>query len=948
MSKEFYLASTLNPTVQCFFVEGETEHHLDHFKKMANEVDFKYFDDLKLLSQFINKNFKISNESTINLVKFKTGVTDNRSIVLKSFLERLNEAKHEIFVQTAELFFNEKSFDFNSLVQEKKALNIIHLENNTRLFNNKKSYTNEDNIGVFDFINSDISVLLDLNKKSNWALTEGELKVIKEHYSSQSVQNQRKAAGLSLNPTDVEIEVFAQTWSEHCKHKIFNAKIDLIDQEGNIEKVDGLFKEFIKGSTEEINSEFAVSVFHDNAGVVDFDPNIYLAIKVETHNSPSALDPYGGAITGILGVNRDILGTGLGFLPIANTDVFCVGPYQSTGPKGMFSPKEILHGVHRGVMDGGNKSGIPTVAGAMLFDESYIGKPLVYCGTIGASPKDIDGLDQKNKYLEVSDLIVMAGGRVGADGIHGATMSSVLMDNDTPKSMVQIGDPFTQKKLTDFVMALKNKGLLKSLTDNGAGGLSSSVGEMSLSTNGAKIYLDRVPLKYSGLKPWEMMVSESQERMTLAIDPKCMAEVELIAKEFQCEIAVLGEFTKSGFLEIFYKDEMTGLIDLHFLEKGLPRLSLKAFDHFKTINKNTDISIEKKLLSINDRELVTKLLLDYDIASKEKFIRQYDHEVKAATIVKPLEGEKNQAGLNDGGVIWLYPHGGDYQNSISITMGVSPQWSLVNPNLMAKLAVDEAVRGAISLGANIEKLALTDNFCWPDPVDENPKSIKSKYLASLVHSCRGLSEICIAYKTPLISGKDSMKNDYKTESQLISIKPTLLMTAIAKIENLEHIRKAYVKEANDAVYLLAPKFYPDYFGHYYEKYSQVKSINDFQWNLSESKQFYKKIHKNLKIISSLHDVSDGGALISLIESLQVKQLGFEFAKKFTHAQIFSEYPSQFIVSIKNENKSLFENEFSNQFIYLGKADKSQEVKLSNGDVLFKMNSLNESMGELWN
>jgi phosphoribosylformylglycinamidine synthase subunit PurSL len=353
------------------------------------------------------------------------------------------------------------------------------------------------------------SELAELSKKQHWALSAEEMRVIQDHFRQ-----------LGRAPTDVEMEILAQTWSEHCKHKIFRAHIDYQDLQDPTQnqKIKGLFKTFIQTPTENLKKkkDWLVSVFSDNAGIVRFHDDVDVCIKVETHNSPSALDPYGGALTGILGVNRDILGTGLGAKPIANSNVLCFGnPHQLEAvPKGLFHPREVMKGVHHGIQDGGNKSGIPTVNGAMIFDESFSGKPLVYCGTVGVMPRLVTGRPSHIKGQKPKDRIVVVGGSVGLDGIHGATSSSLGLDASTPVGMVQIGDPLTQKRVLDFILKARDLGLYSSITDNGAGGISSSIGEMAAETGGAKIDLARVPLKYPNLQPWQIMVSESQERMT--------------------------------------------------------------------------------------------------------------------------------------------------------------------------------------------------------------------------------------------------------------------------------------------------------------------------------------------------------------------------------------------------------------------------------------------------
>ncbi len=401
--------------------------------------------------------------------------------------------------------------------------------------------------------------LLRISKEGVLALSLEEMHAIRDYFISPAFLERRAQTGLSPEITDCELEVLAQTWSEHCKHKIFNALIQY-EEGGTSREIDSLFRTYVQASTEKIRADlgendFCLSVFKDNAGVIRFDDEWNLVVKVETHNSPSALDPYGGALTGIVGVNRDPFGTGLGSRLIFNTDVFCFAPpdYKGTIPPRLLHPRRVFEGVREGVEHGGNKSGIPTVNGAVVFDERYLGKPLVYCGTGGIMPAEINGKPAHLKRARPGDRIVMTGGRIGKDGIHGATFSSEELHEGSPVSAVQIGDPITQKRMTDFLLVARDRGLYTSITDNGAGGLSSSVGEMARESGGAKLNLDRAPLKYPGLQPWEILLSEAQERMTVAVPPDKLDEFLSLAKKLDVEATDLGEFTDDGFFTVLWE-----------------------------------------------------------------------------------------------------------------------------------------------------------------------------------------------------------------------------------------------------------------------------------------------------------------------------------------------------------------------------------------------------------
>lgn len=523
----------------------------------------------------------------------------------------------------------------------------------------------------FDLGSLDGKALAEFSRERLLALTAEEMKAVQEYYRRPDVKEQRKIRNLPEGPSDVELEMIAQTWSEHCKHKILNATV--IYREGErTEEIPSLFKTYIKGTTDALAAEkpYLKSLFHDNSGVVDFDDENLLCFKVETHNSPSALDPYGGAITGIVGVNRDILGTGKGAKPIFNTNVLCFGEPDTPEediPEGLLHPRTIMRGVHRGIIDGGNQSGIPTVGGAFLFDESYRGKPLVFCGTGGILPREIAGEGSWIKHIDAGDVTVMVGGRIGKDGIHGATFSSLALDEESPTSAVQIGDPITQKKMADFLLEARDRGLYKGITDNGAGGLSSSLGEMAEDSGGIRVDLDKCPLKYPGLAPWEIWVSESQERMSLAVDPATLEEFLALAEKRDVEATVVGEFTDTGYVSLYYGKKLVGELSLEFLHNGLPEMILQAE---LTPGTPSEVDLESLETAPADRILLA-LLGEPNIASKEPMIRQYDHEVQIQSVQKPFIGLKSDA-PSDGAVLRPVPGS---EQGVTVTHGVCPWYA---------------------------------------------------------------------------------------------------------------------------------------------------------------------------------------------------------------------------------------------------------------------------------
>ncbi|MDD3154186.1 MAG: AIR synthase-related protein [Victivallaceae bacterium] len=637
--------------------------------------------------------------------------------------------------------------------------------------------------------------LLQISRKGTLALTLEEMKIIRKYFLEEA--KGRDAYGLNTEPTDVELEVLAQTWSEHCKHKIFDADIDYDNTEDKIHReISSCYKTFIKRSTNTIakTAPWLLSVFHDNAGVIAFNDKVDVCYKVETHNSPSALDPYGGAMTGIVGVNRDPMGTGQGAQLLVNVWGYCLGsPFteRSEVPAGLLHPRRLRDGVHKGVIDGGNQSGIPYGSGWEYFDQRYLGKPLVYCGTVGVLPKRINGRKGYEKAIEPGDLIVMAGGRIGKDGIHGATFSSEELNKNSPVQAVQIGDPITQKKLGDFQFEARDRGLYRFVTDNGAGGLSSSIGEMAELANGCRMDLGKAPLKYAGLQPWEILVSEAQERMSYAVPKDKIEEFQKLAADRDVEVTVLGEFTNDGKFHVLYNGETVCLLDISFMHGGLPKLHLKA----KWVRPVfPEVDYRGRELAKDFLDMMARL----NICSDEFKARQYDHEVKGLSVVKPFVG-RNRDVQSDATVTMIEPLS---KEGIILSSAILPRYSDVDTYHMTASVIDLAIRRIIAVGGQMKMIAGLDNFCWPDPV-QSEKTPDGEYkLAQLVRANRALYEYTIAFGVPCISGKDSMKNDSTIGGKKISIPPSLLFSAISKMDDITKAVTLDAKHAGDLVYVI--------------------------------------------------------------------------------------------------------------------------------------------------
>ncbi len=764
------------------------------------------------------------------------------------------------------------------------------------------------------------------------ALSLVEMKLIRSHYSHPRVQEMRKKYGLPKNPTDVEIEALAQTWSEHCKHKIFNAKINYIGEDGKTEAIDSLFTTYIRGSTKEVSKKikWLVSVFSDNAGIIKFNSDYNAVFKVETHNTPSALDPYGGALTGIVGVNRDVLGAGLGARFIFNTDVFCFAMPDFSGelPAGVLHPKRIFEGVRKGVEHGGNKTGVPTINGCIVFDARYLGRPLVYCGTGGLIPAKINGKKSEEKEIKEGYLAVMVGGRIGKDGIHGATFSSIQLDLHAPATAVQIGDPITQRKMYDFLLEARDAGLYSAITDNGAGGLSSSIGELAAISGGCEIDLEKAPLKYAGLDPWEILISEAQERMTVVIPPEKITEFLALSKSRSVESTVVGKFTGSGFFQAKYSGKIVCMLPLGFMHNGLPQMELEA-EWNETKKPEPSFPCPNSLLPP-----LISLLSSYNICSKEYVIRQYDHEVGGGSCVKPLTGAEND-GPSDAGVIRPIL---DSREGLVVSNGICPRYSDIDPYWMAACAFDEAVRNAVATGADPARIAILDNFCWPDPVQSEKTPDGKQKLGALVRACKALYHCAVSYGIPCISGKDSMKNDFWAGKRKISILPTLLFSAIGHIPDVGKAVTMDFKHAGDSIYLLGNT--RDELGA-----SEYFSLKGFTGNrvpkvdAKKSAGSYSKLHSAIMagLVSSAHDCSDGGLGAALAESAFAGNIGAEIdlrkvnysGEKRDDFVLFSESAGRILITAKSESEPEFEKLMQGcEISRIGKTIAGQELRIT--------------------
>ena len=724
------------------------------------------------------------------------------------------------------------------------------------------------------------------------------------------------AAEMRREPTDVELECIAQTWSEHCKHRIFGARIEHCGPDGE-EVINGLFRTYIKEVTERIMERkpgFVLGCFVDNAGFIKLDDDQAVCLKVETHNHPSAIEPYAGANTGLGGVIRDILGAGKGAKPIASCDIFCFGPPDidpgEIKADDVIHPLGIMRGVVRGVRDYGNRMGIPTISGAVQFDPSYIYNPLVFCGTAGVIPiADID------KEMRGGLRIIAVGGRTGRDGLKGATFSSMALDtgsHEEDQQAVQIGNPIEEKKAADFVLDARRCGLVVFITDCGAGGFSSAAGEM-LSEVGGNLYLERAPLKEPGMTSWEIFLSESQERMVLAVEEDALPQLRELAKTYETELTEIGESDHSGILKVWHDGELVCELDNSRLHDAPVR---QMRSEFTPGSGQTGEEWEEGNLV----DALGGLLSDFAVCSREPIIREYDHEVQGNTVLKPLAGASGDA-PQDASVVRI-----DGSEKL-MAMGVAllPEWGKSDPRAMGRGTVDECVRSLVVAGANPERIALLDNFCVGNP--DNPRE-----LGMLVETCKGIAEAAEAYGAPFVSGKDSFHNYFETEQGPVTIPTTCLISGMGIVEQQSHVTGASIRKA-DSVLAVVGCGGPDMGGSVYARVKGVLGGKVPELDPESAMDSYRKFHQAVTrgLILAAHDISEGGLAVAIAEMGFSLQAGLEIdldalpvkGSPGMVARLFGESPSRILIEVDESSSHQVEELFTDtEFAVIGRTSSA--------------------------
>ncbi len=739
------------------------------------------------------------------------------------------------------------------------------------------------------------SEMLAVSGSRRAALELAEMKAIQAYFQSEG-----------RDPTDVEFEAIAQTWSEHCGHKTFKAKITIAsplpsgEGRGDEGEIDSLLKTYLKSATDKIAAPWVRSAFVDNAGIIDFDDEFEVSFKVETHNHPSAIEPFGGANTGVGGVVRDVLGVSA--KPIANTDVLCFGPQSASFsdlPVGVLHPRRILSGVVAGVQDYGNKMGIPTVNGALWFDPGYTANPLVFCGTVGLAPKD-----RHVRTPRRGDRVIVLGGRTGRDGLRGATFSSMTMDAQTGEvsgASVQIGDPIIEKGLVDVLLPARDRGLYTAITDCGAGGLSSAVGEMA-SSIGADVDLAHVHLKYPGLTPWEIWLSEAQERMVVAVPPENIPALQELCDTYNTELTEIGEFTGSGRLVVRYDNKVVLDLANEFLHEGIPQRQLKAI--FSTPSLVLPRPDGGGLGGGSLAETLLKLLSHPNIASKASIIHLYDHEVQGGTVVKPLAGLEADA-PSDAAVV--KPIGTTGKTGIVLSNGLNPEYGKCDAHRMALAVLDEAIRNAVAVGADPARIAVLDNFCWGDP-------LRPETLGSLVEAARGCHDGALLFGTPFISGKDSLNNEYLgADGQRHAIPPTLLISAIGLIPDIAKAVTMDLKQAGNLLFLVG-EFAPVFGGSHFALLAPDISHDPVPTLATNTPKVYRALHACTKqgLIRSCHDLSEGGLAVAAAEMCIGGRLGLDLdlGPRDPVRGLFGETTGCLLVEVEPDKAETFEALFT--------------------------------------
>lgn len=838
----------------------------------------------KLLSEVINQKYTINSPITRDKVveiAYKPGVMNPEvaSIMKAASDLRINLKAAD---SSNEYILDGKIPKYNPLTER-----IVKEEPATLLIKAKPGKTN-----IIPIRKMDDEQLMETSKDKLF-LNLSEMKAIQEYFQK-----------ISRDPSDLELETLAQTWSEHSGHKTFKSKLEV---DGKIKKplIQRIKEEALK------HRKNIVSAFSDNSGVMDFYDGFGICGKVETHNAPSAIEPYGGAMTGSGGVFRDIAATGKGAKNVASTDIFCFAPLdfpQSNLPEGTLAPEYLLKRVVEGVRDYGNRMGIPTNNGSVHFHPDYRARPSVIVGAYGIVPKKY-ALKEEPK---IGDLIVSVGGRTGRDGIHGATFSSGEMTERTIQvnsSAVQIGNAIEEKRMFDALLEARDKDLIRLVQDVGGGGFSSAIGEIGENL-GVKIDLEKAPLKYEGLAPWEIWISESQERMIVVLPPKNLKAFEDICKKYNAESIVLGKFDGSKKLRVTFDKQQISDLDMEFLHHGLPKRVLRTSSKFqmpstKQKEPNTPRN-EKEWISV-----LEKVLAHGNVCSKEPIIRLYDHSVQGSNDLQPYSGA-NLDGPNDSPVLRLFL---DKSYGMVISHGINGVLNKIDPYWGSIWAATEGLSNFVAVGGDYKEASLINNYIWPFPDEQS--------LWSLDRSVDAVCDFMRAFKIPVISGKDSLSSTYRSSNgTIIKIPPTLCISVLGKIKDATKTVTADFKKVNSTVVLVG-KVDDSLGGSVYYDLNGILGTDLPHVDLKLLPKVFDAIYKGISSgkILSCHDVSEGGIISAIFEMCVGGACGASLhlggeskVSSGSHLRgvtnlLFNETAGCFIAEVENEKeaKEIFKN-----------------------------------------
>ncbi len=856
----------------------------------------------KLLSESINQKYTI-NEPVFNArsrieIAYKPGVMNPE---VASLLKSAKDLKIKLKAADSSweyYFFGPFNIEninnlglFNPLIEY-----LVDSPPKTLLIEGKTGPTNI--VKIKESTDEDLMAL----SKDKLFLNLSEMKVIQNYFNK-----------IKRDPTDIELETLAQTWSEHCAHKTFKANL-IVDGKKKAPLIQRIKKEALR------HPKNIVSAFGDNSGVMKFYDGYSICGKVETHNSPSAIEPYGGAMTGSGGVFRDVLGTGQGAKAIASTDMFCFADpnlQRKNLPPGCLHPEYLFKRVVAGVRDYGNRMGIPTNNGSVHFHNDFRAKPTIIVGAYGLIPTKFA---QKGKP-KPGDVVIAVGGRTGRDGVHGATFSSGEMTDRTisvNSSAVQIGNAIEEKRMFDAILEARDQGLIRAITDCGAGGFSSAIGEIGSKT-GVKVDLSLAPLKYHGLSPWEIWVSESQERMVLAVSKKDSKKVLEICKKFNVEATILGKFTNTKKLEVYFGKNKIADLSMNFLHDGLPQRTMIAKK--TNIQSSKDKKSPKEPRSENEWIDVFKKILSHgNVNSKEPIVRLYDHSVQGTNDLQPYSGEKMDS-PNDSVVIRPILN---KKYGMVLSHGMNPILNKIDPYNGSIWAGVEALSNYVAVGGNIEEASLINNYIWPFPDEES--------LYSLDKSVDAVVDIMKALKTPVISGKDSLSSTYRKGELVIKIPPVLCISVFGRIPDTSKTASTDFKKENSVICLVGDLDINSMGGSTYFDLNNILGESVPKIDLKKFEKISKTINKGINSgeILSCHDISEGGLFSSIFDMCVGGNMGANLKinnKERLDYFLFNETAGVFLVEVENEKiaKKIFKGI---KFITLGKTQKEKKININ--------------------